>query len=286
MAAHVADAAVAEVPPLLPAHAAAAVVRGVIGALGRGAEPEVPVEPLGGLEVGVGGGRLGVGAAAAAPDVALFDGADGAALDQLDDAAVVGLGVNLRALLGGELAVGLEHGFAQGAGLVDGVGDRLLAVDVFAELERVVAHERVRVVGGRADDGVEVLRVVHQPSPVGVDLGLGEAAPGAGHGDGLAVGPLALGVLEHAGVDVAEGDDVLARAAAEVGAAAAADADDGEVELVAGRLGAEDAAAQDHQAGAAEGRVLEKVASRGAVFHRLLLNRLPRGFWARAAPAS
>ena len=98
-----------------------------VGVVGRGAEPEVPVE--------VGGGGLGVavlagGPAFAAPDVDLLQLADDAALDEFDDAAVVGLGVDLGAHLGGELFLGGE--FGKDSDFFDSVGEGLFAIDMLA----------------------------------------------------------------------------------------------------------------------------------------------------------
>ncbi len=100
-----------------------------------------------------------------------FDGADRAAADQLDHAPVVVAGVNLRAHLRGELALVLEVRLADDAGLVHGVGQRLLAIDVLAAVHRPDVDEGVGVVGRRADNGVDVL-LVEALAPVGVGLGL------------------------------------------------------------------------------------------------------------------
>jgi hypothetical protein len=80
------------------------------------------------------------------------------------------------------------------------------------------------VIGGAADHGVQVL-LIQALAPVNVVLGLGEARGGEGQ------------VLL---IHVAEGDDVFLGEAVEVGFAAAPGAEEGDVELVAGRVGAEE----------------------------------------------
>jgi hypothetical protein len=128
------------------------------------------------------------------------------------------------------------------------VGQRLLDIDVLAQLD-----------GGHGDDGVVVVRHGHghgvdafffleQPTPVAVL-------------DRLVVHGLLLR-LELAGaeelghlfvVDIAEGDDVLGAAASDIGVAHAADADAGDVDGVARRLlllgRPDDVAGNDHESG-------------------------------------
>ena len=103
------------------------------------------------------------------PDVGLGHRADGAGLDQLDDAAVVVVGVDLGAHLGGDL--GLGGGLADDPGLADVVGQRLLAVDVLAELQGRQGGEGVGVLGGADDDGVEVVGVVEDLAEVAEPVG-------------------------------------------------------------------------------------------------------------------
>ena len=74
------------------------------------------------------------------PDVHVAHRADGAGLDQLDDPSVVVSGVDLGAHLGRHL--GLAGGLADDPGLPDAVRQRLLAVDVLAELEARAAWRR------------------------------------------------------------------------------------------------------------------------------------------------
>jgi len=214
VAAEVAQPAAAEVPPASPPPGQ---VAGVVRPLGGRAEPQVPAQVL-----RHGRGVLGAPHAAVAdgvPDVHLADGADQAPLDDLNGAAVVAAGVDLRAHLRDEL---LRAGqLDQRAALVDGVGQGLLAVAVLAHSHGHGRRGGVRVVGCADDHGVDVPAHGIQHSP---EVGEG---PGPGEPRGR------LG--EAAGVDVAQGDDVLALDAAEVGPPAPADADDGDVELLVGR---------------------------------------------------
>ena len=143
--------------------------------------------------------------------------------------------VALGADLGGELVLVLEIVGADDAGLLDAVGQRLLAVDVLAAVHGPIGDEGVRVVGGAADHGVDVL-LVEALAPIHVLLGPGKLRRGEGQ------------VLL---VHVAEGDDVLVGQAVEVGFAAAPGADEGDVELVAGCVGAEEAGAGEDEAGGA-----------------------------------
>src|SRR5262249_23948841 len=97
-----------------------------VGPLRRRPQPQLPVQALRHRRR-----LLGPVAAAprlAAPDMDLIDGADGAGLHQLDDAAVVVAGVDLRAYL--RDALPLAGRLGDDARLVDGVRERLLAVDV------------------------------------------------------------------------------------------------------------------------------------------------------------
>lgn len=200
-------------------------------AVGGGADPEVPVEVVGdGVFFGGAPGGVDDIAAlarwfpapgAADPDVDVGDGADGAGLDEFDDAAVVVAGVDLGAHLGGD--AGFGGGFGDDACLVDIAGEGFFAVDVFFAFEGGEGGEGVGVFGGGDDDGVEVEVVV------GVEFA--EVAVGFG------VGVFCGGAFEVVAVDVAEGDDVFGFGhLAEVAAAAAADADGGDVEFRVGGL--------------------------------------------------
>jgi hypothetical protein len=68
--------------------------------------------------------------------------------------------VDLRSHLRGD--AGFAGRFADDAGLPDAVRQRLLAIDVLAELQRGERGEGVRVLGGADDDGVEQIGLVVQ----------------------------------------------------------------------------------------------------------------------------
>ncbi len=156
--------------PLPKSHHRYQLRAGVIGCIerprGRGAEPEVPVE-TGGNRLGLLGSfeheedvlvRLGrlLGLAspgAADPDVHLVHRPDGAGLDQLDHPPVIVAGMDLRAHLGRDL--GLGRRLADDPRLGDVVGQRLLAVDVLAELQGRQGGEGVGVLGRAHDHRVE-----------------------------------------------------------------------------------------------------------------------------------
>ena len=144
---------------------------------------------------------------------------DGAALNQLNDAAVVVAGVNLRAHLRDALVFG--GGFRHLASLGDGVRQRLFAVDVLACLESGQRDNGVVVVGRGDDDRLDVL-AVDDAAPVAVEDRLGETLPRR---------------RSKVFVHVAQGDDVgggVGRLVEVVGALIV-DADDGDVEAFAGR---------------------------------------------------
>ncbi len=98
VAGHVAQRALAEVPPAAPLGGMITPVG--IGSLGRWAQPEVPVQlrrrllPF--------GRAVAAAPALADPDVDFGDVADRAGLNDFDDAAIVVLGVDLRAQLRGD----------------------------------------------------------------------------------------------------------------------------------------------------------------------------------------
>ena len=191
VAPHVAQGPVAEIPPVLPRHGSLREVAGVIGPHRRRPDPQVPVQPLRHR------GRLLRPARRTFdplvhPNVGFPHRPDRPRSDQLDHAAVVVGGVDLRAHLGRHLH--LLGRFPHHAGLVDRVGQRLLAIDVLAPLHGRDAGQGVGVLGGADGHRVDVLLVEHL-APVGVGLGLG-----------MPLGGLGQVVVIH----VAQGDDVLA----------------------------------------------------------------------------
>ena len=141
---------------------------------------------------------------------------DRAGLDDLDHPPVILARVDLRAHLGRQLVVGRR--LAHEPDLAHVVGQRLFAVQVLAQPHRAEARRGVDVVRRADDDGVDVIahRVEHLAEVLELFRGL----------DRL----LLCGDGEVAGVDVADGDDVLAGYAVHVLAATAGDADAGDVE--------------------------------------------------------
>ena len=228
MAAQVAHRAVAEVPPAVPLRSGQV---DVVERPGRGGtEPEIPVEALGHgvrrrgalLHEHDVAGRLRFvlrrvqAPRARHPHVALADGADGAALDQLDDAAIVVARVDLRAHL--RRHAGRGRRLADHARLRDVVRERLLAVDVLLQLERRQRGERVGVLGRAHHDGVEVAGPIEQPTEVLL-------SPRSRKGGACLVERRAIHVTKHR--------DVLGRDRLEVVGAPAAAPDDRKAQLVA-----------------------------------------------------
>src|SRR5208283_4580995 len=80
-----------------------------------------------------------------APDMHFAHGPDGAALNQLDDPAVVAARMDLRSHLGNALLLGGQLG--DDSRLVDIVSQRFLAVDVQAGLERGDGGNRMGMAG-------------------------------------------------------------------------------------------------------------------------------------------
>ena len=233
--AEVAHRATAEVPPAVPFGAGD--VDFVEGSGGGGAEKEIPVEVCGrgfgfggafGDEDDVAvafGGFFGLEAPSAGdPDVAFADGADGACLDEFDDSAVVGLGVNLGSHLGGDL--GFTSGFANFPTFPDVMGEGFFAIDMLFHPQGWEGGKGVGMFGGADGDGVEVFEGVVELAKVG---------------EGFCLGVLFGGGGEVASVDIAKGDDIFASGGdrGELGAAASTAPDDGDIEFVIQSLGAE-----------------------------------------------
>ena len=141
---------------------------------------------------------------------------DGPVPQPLVDQPVALEGHALVAHLRGDLV--LARGLGQGAGFVEGAGQRLLAVDVLAPLDGRHGDDRVRVVGRADDDRVDALLPVEHLAEVLVLGGLGVLLERVGR-----VAP----------VHVAQGHDVLAGDLLDVPAALAADAHAGDVQLLA-----------------------------------------------------
>ena len=215
VATHVAQRAVAEVPPAPPVEGMVDLLD--VGPLGRGPEPEVPVEVLG-------HGRRGRRPQDALrpgrvhdPRVHFGDGADDAGAQQLDRRAASIRGVALVAHLGRDLR--LRRRLCQKVRLVDRMAEGLLAVDVFPHLHRHHRRRGMDVVGGADHDRIDILLILEHPAEVRVPAGAGMDL---------------RRLVQVPGVDVAERDDVLARDAFQVRRAAPGNADAGDVQCVVG----------------------------------------------------
>jgi hypothetical protein len=73
----------------------------------------------------------------------------------------------------------LLHGVHEGGALVDRVGQRFLAVDVLAGIERVETRTHVPVIGRGDDDGVDVLAVEDAAVVACAQRAIAEQLPGA-----------------------------------------------------------------------------------------------------------
>ena len=123
----------------------------------------------------------------------LADRPDRPGADRLDHAPAALAGMPRVAHLGRDLVP--RGRLRQHPRLVDRMGQRLLAVDVLAQLQRGLGDHGVRVIGSADDDGVDLLvQLVEHPAEVVEGLGLGTA-----------LGGRSQVVLIH----VAERDDVL-----------------------------------------------------------------------------
>ena len=142
---------------------------------------------------------------ATAPNVRFADGADRSALNQLDHAAVVVGGMDLRAHLRGQLALAGLVLLLHDASFIHRVGQRLLAIHAQAAIHGPHARRRVGVIGRAHNHRVQVF-LLDQLAPVGI--GLGPRVFGRGRTQVLRV-------------DVAQRDDVLLADPFQVGPAAA-----------------------------------------------------------------
>ncbi len=148
---------------------------------------------------------------------------DGAALDQFHHLPVILGSVNLDAHLGGDFHVCRR--LPDAPRLPNVVRERLFAIDVFAVLERQHGGECVRVLAGAHDHGVEVTGALEELAEIG-ELLRARMFRGGG--------------VEVSGVDIAEGHDVFGGDGFEVAGAAAARADDGEIQLLIQILSAQE----------------------------------------------
>ena len=103
-------------------------------------------------------------------------------MDELDGRPVGGMRLDLIPHLRHDLeALGR---LAHLPGLEDGVRERLLALDMLAEMHRREAGAGMHVIGGGNDHGIEKLRLVEEPPPIGQPLRFGELfsrLPQVGH---------------------------------------------------------------------------------------------------------
>ena len=244
MAGHVAHRAGAEVLPRAPAER---VIRRVVRAHGRRADPQIPVQAIGNRRRVSRPGHPLRPDRTVGPAVHLADRADGPGGDPFLHQPQPLFRVALVAHLGDDLV--LPGGLGQRTRLADRPRERLLHVHVLAKLHRRHRDDRVIVVGGGDHDRVDVLlRLEHLPEVL-VHLRLRELLRNAVLHQ--------LGLRGFAGVAVAERDDVVAlghvhqvRRAHAVGVA-----DDRDVDGVARRLeaGAEHVARHDREAGGGGG---------------------------------
>ena len=227
MAPQIAHGAVAEIPPAVPFRTGK--VDAMKRPLGRGSEPQVPIQsgrnrlcfgrPV--LHKHDVAGLFGIRCAAVPspgatdPDVNFAHGADRSRLNQLNHAAVVVAGMDLRAHLRGDL--GPSSGLSNDARFPDVVSQRLFAIHVLAELQCRKRGKGVRVFTGTDNDGVELVGMVVELAKVGQS-----ACPGMCFGS----------PTEVIGVDIAQRNDVLRRHRLQVARASSTGANHGDVELL------------------------------------------------------
>ena len=196
--------------------------------------PQVPVEARRHGNRLAGGARAEVHLIEGRTHVGLGHIAEAALPDPLAQQAHVLAGVALVAHLRDDL---LRLGeFAQLAGLVDVVAQRLLAVDGQPGLEGPDGGGEMMVIGRGHPHGVELFLLVEQLAVVAVDLRVGE---------------LVLDLLDRAGgvvhIHVGRRDNLLAGSHVHALAAHAADADEGKADLLVGGVGAGHGRGADQQ---------------------------------------
>ena len=216
------------------------------------------------------------------PDMNLPHRADHAGANPFVDERGALAGMALVAHLGDDL--GALGRLAQHAGLVDRPGQRLLHVDVLAQLHGRLGDHGVGVVGRGDDHAVDILLLFEHLAIIGVALRLAVsllkldggwvrlaiAAPGsAGHGR--------VHVPE---VHIGQRDDVLppVHDLGRVGRALAAAADDGDVDRLARRQvagPAQDMTRNDHGAEGGPGRSRDETPSGDLVLSHVILPRRP-----------
>jgi hypothetical protein len=272
--AHVAEPAGAEVPPTAPFEWR---VSRVIGAEGRGAEPEVPIQSGGyGRRVGRTLNTLGPPERVFAlvswsigPDVDFADCANCAIGKPFVDLAIAFEGHALIAHLSGDL--GFASGFGDDASLVDGAGERLFAINVLAHFDGGHRDKSVIVIRSTADDRVDALFFVEHFAKVFVAFGVGIALEGFG------------GVIP---IDVSKRDDVFLFDRFDVPTALSADADAGNVQFgIRGwAAAAEDVRFDDHEGRGGSAGCGDEFAARKSL-HRFSIFDFRFSIWKEATAA-
>lgn len=158
---------------------------------------------------------------------------DGVVHDEFAETASVFGSLALIAHLSGDFV------FARGCGdlacFPNGMSERFLAINVLAEFDGGHRNERVKMIGRRDHDGVDVFLFLQHFAEIGVDFGFGIFFESVGR---------------MRGIYVAQSDNVFAAELFEIDTALAADADAGDVELFAGwdfSIKAENVAWNDHE---------------------------------------
>src|SRR5688572_22639704 len=191
----------------------------MIRTMRRRPEPQVPID--------IWRHRRGLGRpvsakkSAAHPDVNSLHRSNRPCLEQLDHAAIIFRRVNLSAHLRGLLRPprGIHHPPA----FIHRMRQRLLTIDMLTKLKRRDRRMRVHVIWRADHHRVDVLLLEHLP-PVGVAAGFFQLLKLLGD------------LIEIVRVDVADGDDVLFEDAFEVSLPLLLDADDGDIQLLGGRV--------------------------------------------------
>ena len=182
-----------------------------------------------------------------APGVHVLEVTDGALFDEGLDVVEIRVEMTLGATLRGELVLIFEVSFTNRARLLDGIGEGFLAEDVIATVHRPDGHERVMMVRGAANDGVDIL-LIQCLAPVGVFFGFGE---------------LRSRGIQGPRIDVTQRDHVLLLQHGEVGGGPSPTADERYIQLIAWAVGPEEGAGgENHHAGAERGGLGEEFAAR------------------------
>ncbi len=177
------------------------------------------------------------------PDVHFVNGTDGAGLDPFDNAPAIIVRVTLIAHLRHDTCS--FRLLEKHTRLSHRSRERLLDVDVLAQIHCCYGRDRMGVVGRGDNDGVDVrLHLIEHLPKIGISRSVGKAFEGFGRA---------------VPVDIRQRDDILACHLLQIVAAHAAGSDRGDVQLVAGRRvpdSAEYMTGNDRNACGGEGRAL------------------------------